>query len=176
MPNFRSGQTPGAWWSTTVVSGVGIEDVQIDLTSAGSVSNGVIFLNAYNSWMRNVHSRWAGQRSHVWMYGSKNITVRDSYFYEGQAHASQSYGVETFTASDCLIENNIFQKVTAPVIFNGTGHGCVVGYNYMREMTYGTPTWMIPSNDHHATGVGYILHEGNIGTGLIFDNVHGPVT
>lgn len=180
MPNFRSGQTPGAWWANSFISGVGIEDLQIDSdnadTGGNTQVNAVIFVNAYNSWMRNVHSRFAGRRSHAWIYGSKNITVRDSYFYEGQDHASQSYGIETMTGSDCLIENNIFQKVTAPVIFNGTGHGCVVAYNYMRDNPYGTEptTWMIPTNDHHATGVGYVLHEGNVGTGLIFDNVHGP--
>lgn len=173
MPNWRAGQNPGAWWANNNVERVGIEDLSIDGNAVDT--NHIVFMYAYDSWVKNVASRWAGPRSHVWAWLGKNITVRDSYFFEGNAHGSQSYGVESLMASDLLIENNIFQRVTAPVIFNGASSGSVAAYNYLREMTYtNSPSWMIPSNDNHATGLNMVLTEGNEGTGFIFDNVHGP--
>lgn len=171
MPNFRSGQSPGAWTGYTPIQGVGIEDLRINNQQSGA--NGIVFLTAYASWVKNVTSTYGG-RAHVWVWLGKNITVRDSYFYEGNSHASQSYGVELFQASDVLVENNIIDRVTAALIANGPATGSVIAYNYVYQTVYATSSWMIPSNTHHATGVNMMLHEGNDSTGWMGDNVHGP--
>jgi hypothetical protein len=171
MPNYRSSQSPGAWAGYKPVEGVGVEDLRINNQQSGA--NGIVFLTAYGSWVRNVTSTYGG-RAHVWVWLGKNITVRDSYFYEGNSHASQSYGVELFQASDVLVENNIVDRVTAALIANGPATGSVIGYNYVYQTVYATSSWMIPSNTHHATGVNMILHEGNDSTGWMGDNVHGP--
>jgi hypothetical protein len=116
---------------------------------------------------------WGG-RSHIWSWLTKNLTVRDSYCYEGNAHGSQSYGVELFMASDALIENNIFDKVTASIIVNGPASGSVIAYNYIYKSLYSSDDWLIPSHCNHATGTGMMLVEGNDGSGWMGDSVHGP--
>ena len=47
------------------------------------------------------------------MYQSVHTTVRDSYFYGTQDAASESYGTDTFTGGDHLIENNIFDHIAS---------------------------------------------------------------
>src|SRR5262249_48877491 len=116
MPNWRSSQSPRAWWGDDTVHGDGVEDLSID--NSGSATTSVHFQNAMNCWVRGVRSM-TPYRSHVWLMSSSHITVRDSYFYGTVNSASQSYGVEAFPTSDSLVENNMMQHVTSPVMLNG---------------------------------------------------------
>ena len=174
MPNWRSSQSPQAWWSNdTPISMSGIENLSLDHAGSGTkMESGIYFFNAYNCWVRNVRSLNAN-RNHVWLYQSAHVTVRDSYFY-GTAHAaSRSYGTEQFMASDNLIENNIFQHVTAPMQ-NVGATGSVFGYNYAVDDYYGvSSTWQQSSSYHHAAGNSFFLWEGNDGPGLTADDIHG---
>jgi hypothetical protein len=174
MPNWRSGQSPQAWWvGGTPTTGVGIENLEINLAGATG-SSGIMMMYVTNSWIRGVKSSTA-PRNHVWIWEGSNITVRDSYFYQNQNHASTSYGIEIMTASHNLVENNILYMITAPLMTSGAATGTVYSYNYSSNDTYTVSApWMQPSSYFHATGGGYILHEGNEGAGLISDNVHGP--
>lgn len=170
MPNWRSGQSPGAWWTNADISGVGIENLSF---AEPSGANGIIFNNATLSWVKGVRSN-DPNRNHVWMQWSSRIVVRDSYFFNTQNHQSQSYGIETYLSSDCLIENNIFQQVTTPFQGNGSSSGCVVGYNFTINNVYNSsPGWMIAGNSLHAAGLDNILFEGNQANAAIFDNIHG---
>lgn len=171
MPNWRSGQTPGLWWGNAHVSGVGIEDISLNATSAGA-TGGIIFNNAYGSWVKGIRLI-DPSRNHVWMQWSARIVVRDSYFFNTQNHASESYGVETYLSSDCLIENNIFQQVTTPFQGNGSSSSCVVGYNFTIDNVYNVAGWMIAGNSLHAAGLDNILFEGNQANAAIWDNIHG---
>jgi hypothetical protein len=172
MPNWRASQSPGAWWATTTVSSDGIENLALDHTRSPAQS-GVVFFTAYQCWVANVKSVNA-DRSHVWLYQTAHSVLRDSYFYGTKSAASQSYGVESFTSSDNLVENNILQHIAAPLILNGSASGSVFGYNFVTDDNYTvSPTWMIPGNNVHAAGVDMTLHEGNASSGLIADIVHG---
>lgn len=172
MPNWSSGRTPQAWWATDPIKGIGIEDLSMDhATPAAAVE----FFNCVGCWLQRVRSIQPG-RAHVLLFHSTRITIRDSYFYEGADHASQSYGVEIGPGGDCLIENNIFQLVTAPVTVNGSGSGCVVAYNFSINHKYtggGGNTWQSHGLFMHAGGIDYILAEGNIGPGMYSDSFHG---
>lgn len=183
MPNWRTGQTPQAWWGsgTYWVTGMGIEDFSIDETAAGA-AQGIFLFNCTDCWVKGIRAvtGTAGcgacaQRSHVWVYQSPHSTVRDSYFFEGTEHASKSYGVEFWHTSDDLVENNIFQKITLPANINAAASGSVVAYNYFINDLY-TPVagvWMQGSNQHHEGGTDFILHEGNDGPGFTTDDTHG---
>jgi hypothetical protein len=172
MPNWRASQTPGAWWATTTVSLDGIENLTLNHTSSPAQS-GVLFFTAYQCWVANVKSVNA-DRNHVWLYQTAHTVVRDSYFYGTKNAASQSYGVESFTSSDNLVENNILQHVTAPLMQNGSASGSVFGYNFLTDDNYTvSPAWMIPGNYNHAAGVDMGLHEGNDSSGFMADIVHG---
>lgn len=89
--NWRSSQTPQAWWSSAVaVSGVGIEDLSISMSGSGD-SSGIALYHATESWVQNVRS--VNIRDyHVRAYLSAKNTIRDSYFFDTQLDESDSYG------------------------------------------------------------------------------------
>ena len=174
MPNWRSSQSPEAWWSNDApISLSGIENLSMDHAGSGTtIRSGIYFFNAYDGWVSNVRSL-NSNRNHVWLYQSAHVTVRDSYFY-GTAHAaSESYGTEQFMTADNLIENNIFQHITAPMQ-NVGATGTVFGYNFAVDDYYGVaPTWQQSSSYLHAAGNSFLLWEGNDGPGITADDIHG---
>lgn len=184
MPNWRASQSPGAWWPNSVVHDDGVENLTVDGTSSsqcGTCANIVLF-NARNSWIRGIRSiepnNSGGQplAAHIWLNETMSSTVRDSYFY-GSNNSSQSYGVEFFVTSFDLVENNIFQHVTAPTVEQGPGTGNVIGYNFAIDDNFTaagtTPHWMDPMHTWHEVGQAMELYEGNSGLGFQADNIHG---
>ena len=134
MPNWRSSQSPQGWWSNDVISGDGIEDISLDYTAA-SGAVGIFFGGARDCWVKNVRSLNSA-RAAVWMDFATRITVRDSYFFGTQNAASQSYGIETDSVSDLLVENNIFQHVTAGTPLGKAAAGTAYGYNFAIDDYY----------------------------------------
>jgi hypothetical protein len=104
------------------------------------------------------------------------MTVRDSYMY-GSAGQQESYGVDSgYGSSDNLIENNICQHVATCEIREGD-IGSVFGYNYAVDNFYngggGAPDWQMGDGFHHGVGDDFGLWEGNIGSELELDDIHG---
>jgi hypothetical protein len=174
MPNWRASQQPQVWWwgdssATAVMDGV--ENLTVDHKNSPARS-GIQFYNAYNGWVKNVKSLNAN-RNHVWTNQAAKIQVQDSYFYGTLNAATQSYGVESYTTSDDLVINNIFQHVTTPIMM-GPSAGCVLAYNYMIDMAYHIPTWEMPGMfGSHDAGTGMNLFEGNVGNEFVMDLSHG---
>ena len=172
MPNWRANQSPGAWWATNPVFMNGVEDLSID-HSASDEKSGLAIFNCSGCWVKGIRSI-NSNRNHVWMYYSSRIVVRDSYFYGTKNAVSQSYGVECYPSSDSVIENNIFQHITAPQMLAGACSGSVIGYNYSIDDYYQqSPLWMMHSVWLHAGGIDHVLLEGNVGAGLASDLFHG---
>jgi hypothetical protein len=178
-PNWRSAMDPAAWFSSALlVSGVGIESLSVD---HGNVTNqsgsGIMFSNAGHSWVMNVRSNNVGsnpKHKHVWMYQASHVTVRDSYFY-GSNPTSEGYGVDMgCSTSDALVENNIFQHIATATIGEDNA-GSVIGYNFAADNYYnnGAPAWQQQDAYHHSAGDDYMLWEGQIGSGLALDDIHG---
>jgi hypothetical protein len=178
MPNWRASQSPAAWWSNSLpITGSGAEDLSLDHT-VSSAAAGTFIFNGYGIWLKNIRSMNSRQK-HVWMYQTVHTTVRDSYFYGTQAAAAESYGTDTFTGGDQLIENNIFQHIASPMLNEG-GQGTVHAYNYAIDDYYtaggGALQWQQASSYQHAIGNAYLLWEGNTGIGLTADDIHGVST
>jgi len=172
MPNWRSSQSPGAWWGNTVVQMDGIENLSMDHSSS-TLKSGIMLFNAFNCWVKGIRSL-NSNRNHVWFYIAAHNVVRDSYFYGTQNAASQSYGVEPYMSSDNLVENNIFQHIATPMQVSASSSGTVFGHNFTIDNYYSVaPTWMIAGNSLHAAGVDMTLFEGNESNALISDNIHG---
>ena len=170
--NIRSGQSPGAWWPGFVQND-GVENMTID-GSNPNFSNGsnVSMYDCYQCWVKNVLSFDAG-RNHVMLYQSGNDVIRDSYFYQSQAHQSQSYGIEFEGTSGDLIENNIFQQITDPMMF-GQGSGSVIDYNLsIGNMYTAAQNWMLASFSVHNAGSEMNLFEGNNFNALWADDAWG---
>jgi hypothetical protein len=173
MPNWRSTQSPGAWWPTNPVSMSGIENLTVDSTkTAGNVPANIEFFDCVGCWVKGIGSIDPG-RSHVWGWTSAHYTVQDSYFFATQNAATQSYGVEFFLDSDVLIQNNIFQKISSPMNISGDCQGCVFSYNYSINNYYtSSSSWQMQDTMEHAI-TSLLLVEGNIGAGIDSDNIHG---
>jgi hypothetical protein len=170
LPNWTSAKSPAAWWATTLVRSVGIEDLSIDNRTAGAGSI-TVFNNAYNCWIKDVASIGGGSRSHVDMQYSPNITVRDSYFW-GASGANLSYGIEPWMGGNELVENNIFQHVTTPMLV-GAEEGSVYAYNYVIDQFTNNPSWLYPSAMNHDPGTMMDLFEGNVMPSAMQDSIHG---
>jgi hypothetical protein len=177
-PNWRSGQTPGAWWADSAyITGVGIEALKLDAAavSCGSPDGlrGVItFYNATNSWAKNVETD-TGCRAQIMLFQAHHITIRDSYIHESHAYSSQCYGIEWYVSDDNLIENNIVHYVVGSLELN-SGVGNVIAYNYLYDNHYTTsPTFMQAGNQQHTVGNNFNLIEGNDTQGLKADAIHG---
>ena len=159
--NWNSGKSPGAWWSGGPIYGAGVENLSLDNTNSTG-NNGFSVWNCQDCWIKGVRSINAG-RSHVEVWLSNRVTVRDSYFYGGQGSSSQSYGISPYGSTALLAENNIFQRVTLPLQMNGCA-GCVLGYNYAINDYY-TPSagYVNPMIMWHTAGDDLDLAEGNVG-------------
>src|SRR5208283_2625921 len=170
--NIRSSQSPGAWWPGFVQND-GVEAMTIDTSNANfSEGTAVSMYDCYQCWVKNVRSVNAG-RNHVMFYQSGFDVVRDSYFYQSQSHYSQSYVIELSESSGDLVENNIFQQVTAPLMF-GQASGSVIDYNFSIGNIYtGADNWMNPSYPSHNSGNEMNLFEGNNFNGLSADDAWG---
>jgi uncharacterized membrane protein/PKD repeat protein/protein-disulfide isomerase len=176
-PNWNSSQSPEAWWSNNPpVSGVGLENLSADYSAVGPMATGIMFHNATQSWVKNIRSingtALAGAATtHVLVWQSTHITVRDGYFY-GSSPSSEGYGVDfASTSSDNLAENNIFQHMaTATILENSIGN--VFGYNYAVDNYYGG-NWQQQDGFHHGAGDYFNLWEGHEGIGFNGDDIHG---
>ena len=156
---------------------MGIENMSLNFSaSEPSQGNGVgvEMLNCSGCWLKGVAGIAPG-RSDVFPVLSTYITVQDSYFFKTAGHTSVSYGVESDGTSAMLVQNNIFQQVTEPMSFNGSCSGCVEAYNFDVGSIYGISpwNWRMASVLPHAVGNAHILMEGNQGSGLVGDIVHG---
>src|SRR2546426_1144751 len=151
---------------------------QVDDTVDGG--GGINIQNAMECWITGVRSVKVappggpgGGRNHVWLTMTRGNEIRSNYFY-GSGGQSQSYGIEWYPGSDNLVENNIFQHVTSPMLV-GTGSGDVLTYNFAIDDLYtpGGGGWMQPNYAGHNGGDAMLLIEGNDGLGAGTDNIHG---
>lgn len=171
--NWRVGQSPQFLSLGNPITLSGVEDLRMNLTGA-SAQAGIMVLDAYKVWIKNVVTTFPNSpRNHHYIENSKNVEVRNSYLYEAQNHASESYGVELFASGDSLVVNNIADRVTSAWLMTNCT-GCVVIYNHAIHNTY-TPSanWMQGDLYYHMNSQ-FGLHEGNSSVMLIGDNVHGP--
>jgi hypothetical protein len=173
--NIRSSQSPGAWWSgygPNAGMNNGLENLSIDQTTAPDPPG---FFNCYQCWIKNIRSMYGG-RSHVNSHQSFQGVIRDSYFYQGQnPGATQSYGIEFEIGPSAFdVENNIFEQVTAPIMF-GQGSGNVIGYNFMINNQEGATNMGLAYFSHNA-GNEMNLWEGNNFNGVNSDDSWGAST
>jgi hypothetical protein len=174
--NVRASQSPGAWWFG-VVQNDGVENLTIDgstMSSGHPTDFGNIGMYQCDQcWVRNVRSENAG-RNHVETYLSFQDVIRDNYFYGALGGGSQSYGIEFETASAVLVENNILQQTTAPIMV-GAGTGNVIDYNLSIDNYYTGGSGQFPQSSYfsHNAGNEMSLFEGNDMFGIWGDDSWG---
>lgn len=162
-----------AWWNSSPILYDGIEDMTVNVTSAGG-SDGIYLNSCSECWVKGV-SVVDTNLAHVQANYATNDSVVNSYFFLTQNHVTSSYGVVCNSASHMLIENNIFHAIASPVIWNGTCSGSVVGYNFNANDYYTASTGYSQNfYGEHSGGVDTNLLEGNITQNFsAADNIHG---
>lgn len=173
MSNWSTGNTMSAWWGTSPIQYDGIEDLSVNVTSV-SGANGILLNNCSNCWVKgdvvidtNLY--------HVQAQYGTNDTIQNSYFFLTQNTTTSSYGVVCNSASNMRIENNIFHAIASPVIWNGSCHAAVVGYNFNTNDFYTSSSGYSQNYyGEHSGGVDTSLVEGNITQNFAAaDNIHG---
>ena len=177
-PNWRASQSPAVWWVSTPLQNAGVEDLSVDATNSGGMTN-VSMVNAANDWVKGTRQvrTCQCQRDLIQIMDAAHCTVESNYLF-GTQGKSVNYGIESYVASDNLVHNNILQHVVAPMMVQ-PALGSVFAYNFAINDTYddgfaSNPLhWMIGMVDQHNAGVEYNLYEGNIGPGIGADVIHG---
>lgn len=175
MTNWASGKSPQAWWATSPSIGVGVKNLSMDMTAAQpNVGQGsaILALNCNGCFATGIRTIAPG-RSHIQLQIAPHFTWSQNYSYKTAGTTSTSYGIDVAGASDSLIQTSIFQFVTEPVSVNGSCTGCVVAYNFDINDAFTPTTWRMAGNLPHAVGIDHMLFEGNQGSGLQGDIIHG---
>lgn len=102
--------------------------------------------------------------------------IRDSYIHHSRRMINNagSYGIVLNQSSECLIENNIAMWYCKPVMFNVSGGGNVVGYNYVDQAVIIGVDWQEGAIDLcHQSFSHSDLVEGNWTVNMGTDSTHG---
>jgi hypothetical protein len=130
----------------------------------GQMAGGIDVSNAANCWIKDVQTDGTIGGMHVSMTGTFRCVVRDSHFHNS---ANYGFGADCYGivlrcgAADNLVENNIARYMNKPIMFNVSGGGNVIGYNYA-DNSWATPAaWQEVNIDTHCAFPHMELMEGN---------------
>jgi hypothetical protein len=125
----RVGTTPTKW--------AGIESLAVQGGRPGSYpgqnAGGIDVSNAAYSWVKDVQVDGTTSGMPIRLAGTFRCVIRDSHFHNSSSYgfAQDNYGIVLACgAADNLVENNIARFMNKPILFNNSGGGNVVGYNY----------------------------------------------
>ncbi len=181
--NFPSGSpylaqvTPAAatttWWA-------GIEHLRIEggtnPSYDGAMAGGIDISNAAYCWVKDVQTDGTIGGMHVTLTGTYRCVVRDSFIHNS---ANYGFGTDCYGivlrcgAADNLIENNIVRYMNKPILFNASGGGNVVAYNYADNSWSTPPAWQEVNIDCHCSFPHMELMEGNYAPHIGASNTHG---
>ena len=142
----------------------------------GQMAGGIDISNAAYCWIKDVQTDDTIAGMHVSMTGTYRCVVRDSYFHHSADYGfgHDCYGVVLRCgAADNLIENNIVRYMNKPIMFNVSGGGNVVGYNYADNSWADPPAWQEVNIDCHCSFPHMELMEGNYAPHMGASTTHG---
>jgi hypothetical protein len=126
------------------ITNIGIENLTIRCTEYEKSTDdeqhsnsgiNIKFSNAVNCWVKGVHSQNT-TRHHITISRSAHVEVGGSYLYQACDHGGGSYGYGVVLgegSTNCLIENNIFERLRHSMGI-GTGANCnVFTYNFSTD-------------------------------------------
>ena len=99
----------------------------------GQNAGGIDVSDAAYSWVKDVEVDGTTSGMPIRLAGTYRVVVRDSHFHNSYSYgfAQDNYGIVLACgAADDLVENNIARFMDKPVLFNNSGGGNVIGYNY----------------------------------------------
>jgi hypothetical protein len=168
----RTGQKTVKW--------AGIEDLALQGGTNpgynGQMAGGIDVSNAAYCWIKNVQTDSTIGGMHVSLTSTYRTVVRDSYFHHSADYGfgHDCYGIVLRCgAADSLIENNIVRYMNKPILFNVSGGGNVIGYNYADNSWADPPAWQEVNIDCHCSFPHMELIEGNYAPHMGATATHG---
>ena len=151
-----------------VIRWAGIEKLRVQGGSNpsynGAMAGGIDISNAAYCWVKDVQTDATIAGMHIALTGTYRCVVRDGAFHHSAVYnyAADCYGIVIRCGSaENLVENNIVRYMNKPILFNVSGGGNVVAYNYA-DNAWSTPsTWMEVPIDCHCAFPHMELMEGN---------------
>ncbi len=123
--------------STAATKWAGIESLLVQGGRPGSYpgqnAGGIDVSGAAYCWVKDVQVDGTTSGMPIRLAGTYRCVVRDSHFHNSYSYgfAQDNYGIVLACGSaDDLVENNIARFMNKPILFNNSGGGNVVGYNY----------------------------------------------
>jgi hypothetical protein len=123
--------------STAATKWAGIESVAIQGGRpggyAGQNAGGIDVSNAAYCWVKDVQIDGTTSGMGIRLSGTYRCVVRDSHVHNSYSYgyAQDNYGIVLACgAADNLVENNVARFIDKPILFDNSGGGNVVGYNY----------------------------------------------
>jgi hypothetical protein len=163
-----------------VVEWAGIEHLRLQGGSNpgynGQMAGGIDISNAAYCWVKDVQTDETIGGMHVALTATYRCVVRDSYFHHSADYGfgRDCYGIVLRCgAADNLVENNIVRYMNKPIMFNVTGGGNVVGYNYADNSWATPPAWQEVNIDCHCSFPHMELIEGNFAPHMGATTTHG---
>jgi hypothetical protein len=149
---------------------VGIEDLTID-GSNGTVTFGIMFSQAYASWVKDVRVRHASNYS-MYATDSLNCEVRHSYFDELTGSGPNHSGFLMGGSGAFLFEDNIIVKSFPGIEVNSGSTANVFAYNFIEGPDVGGMMGCAIDTNHGAHNA-FNLYEGNVAQMLQSDGYFG---
>jgi hypothetical protein len=132
---------------------------------------------AQYSWIKNVEIKNI-QRRGMWIIDSLQNEIRECYVHIGIDGYGRDRGYGIFLdlhSSNNLVEDNILSTIDGGGVMTGGGaSGNVISYNYLHDILFDDPWWLIASPSiNHAPHPKMNLWEGNIAYKAEADIIHG---
>jgi hypothetical protein len=142
----------------------------------GQMAGGIDVSNAAYCWVKDVQTDGTIGGMHVALTGTYRCVVRDSWFHHS---ANYGFGADCYGivlrcgASENLVENNVVRWMNKPILFNVSGGGNVVAYNYADNSWATPPAWQETNIDCHCSFPHMELIEGNFAPHIGATTTHG---
>ena len=148
---------------SNVLEGAGIEDLTINGSTADDINNSVFISYSSACWLKNVEIDTSDEKAVKTEY-TYRCEYRQNYVHHAVSYGSNhGYGIVLNQyATSALVEDNIFQHLHDPIMFEGSGTGNVIAYNYMHEPTYSDPLRLASDIVFHGAHPHFNLIESNI--------------
>ena len=158
----------------------GIESLRIqggtNSSYNGAMAGGIDISNAAYCWVKDVQTDETIGGMHIALTGTYRCVVRDSVIHHSANYGfgTDCYGIVIRCGSaEALVENNVVRFMNKPILFNASGGGNVVAYNYA-DNSWSTPaTWQEVNIDSHCAFPHMELIEGNWAPHMGASTTHG---
>jgi hypothetical protein len=140
------------------------------------MAGGIDVSNAAYCWIKDVQTDNTIGGMHVSLTSTYRTVVRDSYFHHSADYGfgHDCYGIVLRCgAADTLVENNIVRYMNKPILFNVSGGGNVIAYNYADNSWADPPAWQEVNIDCHCSFPHMELMEGNYAPHMGATITHG---